>query len=308
MSNNPAVTIMIPVFNQAGFVAHALQTALAQDYPNLEIVIADDGSTDNIEMALGNHISDNRVRYHRNPINLGRVANYKNTLERVASGEWVLNLDGDDYLTDPSFISRAMQHIKENDIEQIVFLQAGHSVMTDTGKTIRADLPVIDGTYKVLDGKQYFLEFHHFSHLATLFNRKKAIALDFYKYDILSADIECFLRLALQGKVILMRESIGVWVHHGSNESKKLTIEAVEKNMLRIEGPYAYAKSLGIIPENTLLQWRKQMTRNYITYYLSKSLKKGSGLRGYFNHVKKFYPKIFFSSASLRALYRAWSS
>lgn len=308
MSNFPAVTIMIPVFNQAGVITLALETALAQNYPNLEIIVADDDSTDGTESVVKKYLSDNRVRYHRNPHNLGRVANYKKTLELFASGEWALNLDGDDYLTDSSFISRAMQCIQENDDDQIVFLQAGHIVKNDTGITLREDIPLVDGDYEVIDGKEYFLDFHHFSHLATLFNRKKAIALDFYRFDILSSDIESFLRLALQGKVILMKKSIGVWVHHDANESKKLSIPTIEKNMLRIEGPYVLAKSMGIFSVNTLSKWRNQMTRNYITHYLSLSLKKDSGLNGYFSHVKKYYPQVFFSSATLRALYRAWSS
>ena len=134
------------------------------------------------------------------------------------------------------------------------------------------------------------------------------MALDFYRYDILSTDIESFLRLALHGKVVLMKESVGVWVHHESNLSKQLDIQVIDKNMLRIEGPYVYAKSLNIFPDSILLRWRNRLTNAYLLNYLRLSMKKETRLKGYFRHVLKHYPKVIFSSVIPRALAGAWFS
>jgi glycosyltransferase involved in cell wall biosynthesis len=299
---------MIPAYNQAEILGTAIESALSQDYPHLEVVVSDDCSTDETKTVLKKFEADTRLRYYRNTQNSGRVANYKKMLEQYVNGDWVVNLDGDDYFTDLSFISKAIQLIYKSDPGSIVFLQAGHTIKTPEGKIVRQDIPDIESSYVEIDGREYFLNFNHFSHLATIFNRHKAVALDFYRYDILSTDIESFLRLALQGTVILMKESVGVWLHHGYNLSKKLNIVVVEKNMLRIEGPYVYAKSLGIFPENALLKWKIRLTNDYLQNYLSISIKKGKEMKGYFIHVVRYYPQVIFSLVIPRAIFRAFVS
>ena len=296
MNTFPRVTIVIPTYSQAALLPQALGSALGQDYENLEIVVADDCSPDNTQEIVQQYLQDGRVRYYRNSSNLGRVANYKLALEKYARGEWVINLDADDYYTDNRFISKAMNLILAgNQLEKeppIVFLQAGHTVRNGQGQALRIDLPDIEGDAQTIPGSQYFIGFHHFSHLATLFNREKAMALDFYRYDILSADIESFLRLSLHGRVILMKASVGDWVHHGANASKRLDIPTVEMNMLRIEGPYVYAKAMGIFPIADLLRWRNKMTHSYIRSYLILSLKNRGTLDGYLGHIRRYYPQM----------------
>jgi glycosyltransferase involved in cell wall biosynthesis len=287
---------MIPTYNQAALLPKAIGSALGQDYNNLEVVVADDCSTDGTEAAAHPFLSDSRFRYFRNPTNLGRVGNYRQTLANYAGGEWVVNLDADDYYTDLSFISKAVDLAlaagSGTDGGEVVFVQAGHTVKDHRGETLRMDVPAISEATENMAGTRYFLDFHHFSHLATLFNRPKALALDFYRFDILSSDMESFLRLALHGRVVLMKASVGDWVHHGANESKKLDIRTVEANMLRIEAPYVYAKSLRVFSDDELLRWRNRMTKTYIRGYLIVSFKEGGGLKGYLRHVLRYYPQM----------------
>jgi glycosyltransferase involved in cell wall biosynthesis len=289
---------MIPTYNQAAFLPKAIASALGQDYANLEVVVADDCSSDGTGEAVQGFLGDGRLKFFRNSTNLGRVGNYRNTLEHHATGEWVINLDADDYYTDLSFVSKAMNFIGAATSGEasgdIVFLQAGHTVKDRHGVTIRTDLPDTAGDVEEMTGTRYFLGFHHFSHLATVFNRKKALTLDFYRYNILSSDIESFLRLALHGRVILWKTSVGDWVHHGANESKKLDIPTVEANMLRIEAPYVYAKSLRLFSDDELLGWRNRLTKTYIRSYLILSLKNRGSLDGYLGHVIRGYPQVVF--------------
>ena len=89
------VTIMIPTYNQAGFIRDAIDSALAQNYPELEVIVCDDASSDETYQVVAS-IQDRRLKYIRNPINLGRTNNYKNLLHNHAIGDFVVNLDGDD--------------------------------------------------------------------------------------------------------------------------------------------------------------------------------------------------------------------
>ncbi len=107
----PKVSVMIPTFNQAHLVGEAIESALAQTYENLEVIVADDASTDDTPEVVGDFTNDPRLSYYRNSTNLGRVANYHRTLYERATGDWVVNLDGDDYFTDQEYIYTAIQYI-----------------------------------------------------------------------------------------------------------------------------------------------------------------------------------------------------
>ena len=71
------------------------------------MVVLDDASTDGTGRVARAWAYDRRFRYVCNDRNLGRVANYRRGLSDHARGDWVLMLDGDDYLADPGFIGRA---------------------------------------------------------------------------------------------------------------------------------------------------------------------------------------------------------
>jgi len=293
------VSIMIPTYNQAHWLNKAVESALAQDYPNLEIIISNDCSTDETDQVLNAYHDNARIRIFTNEKNIGRVANYKHTLENHVRGGWTVNLDGDDFFTENTFISSAIKQISSQ--PGVVFLQAGHTITNAAGKVLATSLPSINKDVEIIDGTDYFLNFHHFSHLGTVFNRKAATSIGFYTHDILSADIECFLRLALHGKVILMRRAVGAWVHHAGNESKKLSVAAVDKNMLRFTAPYAYAKETGKIPEKELNEWFKNKTNAYLLNYLTIYFTDNERIRGYFHHVIKKYPNVAFSPILLKA-------
>jgi glycosyltransferase involved in cell wall biosynthesis len=293
---------MIPAFNQADVVGTALKSAFLQDYPNLEIIVSDDCSTDGTEEGMTKYISDDRLKYYRNSKNLGRVGNYRQALEHYAKGDWVINLDADDYFTDSSFISRFMKLILANRDKNIVFVQAGHEIRNADQSLVQKDLPDIEESVAVLKGKSYFFHFSHFSHLATLYHRAQALAIDFYRYDILSSDIESFLRLALLGDVIMVKEVVGVWMQHDNNQSRKLTIEVLDKNLLSIEGPYVFAKEGNYIPYVDLNNWRQKMIYKHLMHHFYMLIRLKGPVRSYLRYLIKNFPGVVFNFTFLKGL------
>ncbi|HVF81640.1 MAG TPA: glycosyltransferase [Flavisolibacter sp.] len=100
MNNLPLVSICIPTYNAAEFLEPCLQSALAQTYPNLEIMISDDGSTDdtlNIIKKYQQQYSHIRVMQNESK---GMVNNWNNCIIQ-ARGEWVKFLFQDDILKPP---------------------------------------------------------------------------------------------------------------------------------------------------------------------------------------------------------------
>ena len=108
------VTILIPTFNQEKYLAQAIESALGQDFENLEVIVVDDASTDGTENIVQGYLNKDGFKYYRNEKNLGRVANYHHGLNDCATGDYILNLDGDDWLTDCQFIKDAAGILDNN--------------------------------------------------------------------------------------------------------------------------------------------------------------------------------------------------
>jgi len=100
----PKVTVGLPVYNGMPDLEHALESLLAQDYPNLEIILSDNASTDGTEvLCRRTAASCAHVRYVRNPRNLGPYPNFLQTVE-LAQGEYFMWAAHDD-LWNPCFVS-----------------------------------------------------------------------------------------------------------------------------------------------------------------------------------------------------------
>ena len=88
------VSIIIPCYNCEAAISEAIESALDQSYPNCEVIVVDDGSTDNSFVQIQKF--ENRIVYIKTE-NRGASAARNNGL-RHANGEWVQFLDGDDVM------------------------------------------------------------------------------------------------------------------------------------------------------------------------------------------------------------------
>lgn len=98
-SQYPLVTIVIPVYNTEKYIAECLDSALAQTYPNIEVVCVNDGSTDNSLTVLKKYSSRHQSIKVINQGNAGVVEARNRAIEK-ASGEYILPLDSDDRISE----------------------------------------------------------------------------------------------------------------------------------------------------------------------------------------------------------------
>lgn len=91
---NDLVSIIMPSYNTAQYIAESIRSVLAQTYENWELLIVDDRSTDNTqEIAASFH--DDRIRFFQNEVNSGAAVS-RNRALREARGKWIAFLDSDD--------------------------------------------------------------------------------------------------------------------------------------------------------------------------------------------------------------------
>jgi len=94
--NKSKVSVIIPTYNRANLVGRAIRSTLNQTYPHFEIIVVDDGSTDNTE-GIVKSFGDHRIKYYKFEENRG-VHEARNTGIEVASGSYIVFLDSDDEL------------------------------------------------------------------------------------------------------------------------------------------------------------------------------------------------------------------
>jgi glycosyltransferase involved in cell wall biosynthesis len=82
--NKPAVSIGMPVYNGERYIAEAINSILNQTFENFELIISDNASTDGTELICIEFAkNDNRIRYVRQPFNMGSLSNFRFVLEQA---------------------------------------------------------------------------------------------------------------------------------------------------------------------------------------------------------------------------------
>lgn len=129
----PNVTIIIPVYNSEKYIAHCLDSILEQTYKNYEILIVNDGSSDNSQKIIDEYkkkYSDKIIAINQE--NKG-VSQTRNESILKANGKYIMFIDNDDYL-DNDYIEKYVTNIENGDFDIVL---GGYRRITEQGKVLK---------------------------------------------------------------------------------------------------------------------------------------------------------------------------
>ena len=218
----PHISIIIPAFNAAPYIAETVRSALTQTYRDFEIIVVDDGSTDGTAAALDD--LRGRIVIHQQP-NAG-VARARNAAMALASGEWVAFLDADD-LWLPDKLERQLAAVGNADM---VYTDRFNFGATGGLPERQSDVtPMTDGDLFVplmLDG--------NFITLSSVMVRRKVIADlgGFFAGLSGAADWDMWLRVAASHPIALCHEPLVRYRFHAQGMSRNHRAMSRERTMV----------------------------------------------------------------------------
>jgi glycosyltransferase involved in cell wall biosynthesis len=211
----PRISICIPSYNSVRFLAEAIESALAQDYPDLEVVVCDNASTDGTPELCARY-SDARLRVCRFEELVGQAANWNRCLE-LARGELVLLLHADDVLR-RTFVSEAVHVLDANPAAAMVHCTAEH-VDAEGGHLHLQRVWRQSGVYPGRDLARRLLLEGCIVNPAGVLVRKSAYAAvgPFTDAVVWGVDWHMWTRLALHGDVAYLAEPLALYREHGQS-------------------------------------------------------------------------------------------
>jgi glycosyltransferase involved in cell wall biosynthesis len=129
-THKPRVGIGLPVFNAENYLEQALNSILAQTFPDFDLIISDNASTDRTyEICQTYFAQDNRIRYFRNEKNLGAAPNF-NRVFQLSAHEYFKWAPYDD-LIEPEFLARCVDVLDQN--PSVVLCYSRAKIINDQG-------------------------------------------------------------------------------------------------------------------------------------------------------------------------------
>ncbi|WP_342648407.1 glycosyltransferase [Mucilaginibacter sp. CSA2-8R] len=203
----PLISVIITNYNHGKYLSTAINSVLSQSYLNFEVIVIDDGSTDDSRSVIERYQS---VKYIFQT-NQGLSAARNKGID-IAAGEYLVFLDADDWLYNNALSINA-GYLSGND--DAAFAYGAHQIInTGKGTSVTVSIELKRTPY------QQLLQGNYIGMHATVMYRKWV--LQQFKFDVtLKAceDYDLYLRIAKKHPVIHHQQLIAAYMHHGDNMS-----------------------------------------------------------------------------------------
>lgn len=227
----PLVSILIPAYNQTKYLKEALESAINQTYPNIEIIIGDDSSTDEVEIFIKPYVERYRnISYYKNErdsMDYG-ISNTQELL-RKSKGEYINYLYHDDVFEATKIEKMMKYYLNSNDVT----LVTSHRQLIDENGNFIADSGATQRLFnedKLLDGIELGRcclnsIINYIGEATTVLLKKSLILNELFKFNnniyLNIGDLAMWLSLLNKGRAVYISESLSYFRRHSSQNTFK---------------------------------------------------------------------------------------
>lgn len=269
--SSPLVSVLVPAFNDARYIATALNSIQDQTLGDYEVIISDDASTDaTVAIAMEFARGDSRLCVYTNPHNLGMSANWNRALG-LAKGKYVFKLDADDALR-PCCLEELVNDIESYPRPFVVFCRS-----LSCNETLGSPAPYLGeeafrrygvdpGSRYVLSGSRWYemsfedVQIWHSN--AQLHNREELLRMGGWNTAWgCAADTDLILRVLEQRRPVCHNPYVGVLYRHRvgsvSDRYRKERLLQWESALVHLMSLSRYGRSGGVYPSRLRAAWRR---------------------------------------------------
>ena len=215
---NIKVSYCILTYNQEKYIEETIEAAFAQTYSPMEIIISDDGSTDNtfdiVKRKVAEYKGPNKIIINQNNPNLGLREHYNKVWYELSHGEYLIMADGDDV----SINTRVEDYVRVFERFPEVVMVSSKSIETDSNlKPLKND-EEWDGSFSINTINDYIDNKNWLIHSSDSRGLKRTVIDTFppIKYPK-AEDLSCFLRALLVGSECYLNKGYVYRRHHEFN-------------------------------------------------------------------------------------------
>jgi glycosyltransferase involved in cell wall biosynthesis len=220
--NTPLVSVTMPTFNRAGFLPRSIQSILDQTFTDFELIIIDDGSTDNTAEVVA-QFKDPRIIYVKNDQNRGISYSANRGIE-MARGKYIARADSDDICL-PERLAKTVAYMEAHPEVGVV---GGQVMMVAKGKRARMQVPTDPEECRAT------LLFHPCLAQPTILIRRSVLMEHNLRYDLAyraSGDYEMWTRMMWVTKFANVGEVLLEYIGHDDQISGKWSNISPEQRM-----------------------------------------------------------------------------
>lgn len=295
LSNMPKVSVIIPTYNYGQYIDKSIDSVLSQTYTDFEIIVVDDGSTDNTKTIIETKYGS-KVRYFYQKNKGAPAARNKGIAESV--GEYLVFLDADDIFY-PDNLEKKVDLLDKRKNDGFVYSD-GYYVNEQSNKMAKSSSWLLSAAGEKLSGDIFLklLEGYKIETIAAFFRRATIIDAEGFDEKLLCLqDYDLILRVSFNNTCSFIDECLFETLRHtGSVSSSTSTLNTYKSKSLiinKIERMYSHkAEALGA-------KWKKILAARYFfDGTIAYDVNDYESARKYFIRSIRIYPfqkRIYFS-------------
>lgn len=263
------VSILIPTYNRPILFEETLRSALAQTYPQVEILVNDNSTNEDTAMLMKKYEADPRVHYFRNRTSRCKADNFR-PFERKARGEYLQWCMDDDILL-PDKLAVMVQVLRDN--PEVTLVSSQREFIDAEGRQ-EGHLPVMAEEvpwrcYTGRDAGRFMLAncSNFIGEPSAVLFRRQDLAHHYWEADCRGyktiSDVAMWLELLEKGDLVLFREPLSCYRRHGAQEGQQPEVILLSRlEWLRLAGEY-YQRGIFLDAEG-YSQAKEQLWQDYL--------------------------------------------